>query len=85
MNKFGLIDIFTKLSSDKNAQDFLSTAVKSLLNGNEGKAVTPAPAPKTPSAQPTKKANNEAILSLLKRHDEISKSIDLAEKNKPLR
>ena len=80
MNKFSLIDAFTKLASDKNAINTLTNLVGGLVNGNknftENKQTTPTVT--------KSKYSQDAILSLLKKHEEMSKNIDLQNKNNPL-
>ena len=84
MNKFGLIDIFTKLSQDKNAVNLLTNAVSSLfnkssINANVKKDLSPN------ERKPVKtKYSQDAIISILKKHEELSKNIDLQNKNTPL-
>ncbi len=82
MNKFGLIDIFTKLSQDKNAVKLLTNTVNSLLNKNPASLSEQTEEKKIVQAKKLK-YSQEAILSLLKRHDELSKNIDLQIKNSP--
>ena len=80
MNKFSLIDVFTKLASDKNSLNTLSSLVNGLVNGSKNNTQQ-----KRQSSGPSKnKYSQEAILSLLKKHEEMSKNIDLKNKNHPL-
>ena len=75
MDKFGFIDIFTKLAQDKNVSNLLSSTINSLLSKPNLENKNAISINKTPPA----KRNNysqEAILNLLKRHNEISKNID---------
>lgn len=83
MNKFGLIDIFTKLSQDKNAVNLLANTVNTILNKKD---LTPFNNIKTKTNNQEikrEKYSKEAILSLYKRHEEMSKMIDLNLKNEP--
>ena len=80
MNKFGLIDVFTKLAQDKNTVSNISSVVNSLFNNSKLKQN--AKTNKTTDNSPNPYSQN-AIVSLLKRHEELSKQIDLNEKKKP--
>ena len=80
MNKFGLIDVFTKLAQDKNTVNNISSVVSSLLNNNKSNAKNTKV-----SDKPNNKYSQNAIITLLKRHDELSKQIDLIEKKPPLK
>ncbi len=83
MDKFGLINLFTKIAQDKNAQNLLTNAFNSLVNTSSEKVSDNGVKPKKPAQNKMKQHSQEAILNLLKRHDEISKNIDITEKNKP--
>ncbi len=83
MNKFGLINLFTKIAEDKNAQNLLSGAINSLFNNNGEKVNSSSVKTENPTPPQKIKHSQGAILNLLKRHDEISKNIDLNEKNNP--
>lgn len=83
MNKFGLIDIFTKLSQDKNAVNLLANTFNTLINKKEASSPINAQNKKTNQIKEKQKYSQEAILALYKRHEEMSKMIDLNSKNKP--
>ena len=80
MNKFSLIDVFTKLANDKNSLNTLTSLVNGLVSNNKN----PTQQTKQTTPNNEKKYSQEAILSLLKKHDEMSKNIDLKNKNNPL-
>ncbi len=77
MDKFGLFDIFTKLTQDKNVKNLLSSTLNSLFSQNFSKPKVEMPTKQSPNATKPNKYSQEAILNLLKRHDEISKNIDI--------
>ena len=85
MDKFGIFDILTKLSTNKTATDGLSEAVKkisnsllssqnSALNETREKVIVKNERSKKP------KFSQSAILQVLKKHDELSRQIDLNNK-----
>ena len=87
MDNFNLIDFISKLSTDKNAQNSISTVLNKLFNG--GSNSTNNQQSKKPE---TYNENSEVYRSpssytlysdMIKRHDEISKSIDQQVKNSP--
>ncbi len=83
MDKFGLINLFTKIAQDKNAQNLLSSAFNSLISNKGEKINDNSVKTQKPYKNNKPKYSQEAILNVLKRHDEISKNIDRNEKNKP--
>ena len=76
MDKFGLIDIFTKLAQNKNIENMLSSTLNSLFTKPPLQQKDSPPATPNTSKLNKNKYSQEAILNLLKRHDEISKTID---------
>ena len=79
MDKFGLFDIISKLTSNETALN----AITKLFSPSANKPNTEKEAP--PTSEPkrsTASYNKGAILSIIKRHDEISKAIDKREKEK---
>ncbi|MBO5851038.1 MAG: hypothetical protein J6R29_01750 [Clostridia bacterium] len=79
MDKFGIFDVLTKLASNKTATNGIINAVKNVsanLTNNENIAVKKSENSKEP------KFSKSAILSVLKKHEELSKQID-AKNKKP--
>lgn len=76
MDKFGIFDIFTKLAQDKNVQNLLSSTINSLISKPTLENKTNAPTKQNAPPVKHNKYSEEAILKVLKRHDEISKNID---------
>ncbi|MBR5438613.1 MAG: hypothetical protein IKV61_00125 [Clostridia bacterium] len=81
MDKFGIFDILTKLSSNKTATDGVIDAVKNISNNlkthkneelksGENKTIQKNDHAKKP------KYSQSAILEVLKKHEELSKKID---------
>ena len=81
MDKFGIFDILTKLSSNKTATDGVIDAVKNISNNlktyksedtknNENRTIHKNDHSKKP------KYSQSAILEVLKKHEELSKKID---------
>ena len=85
MDKFGIFDILTKLSTNKTATDGLCEAVKKISNSlSESQNTTPKATNEKVivkndhSKKP--KFSQSAILQVLKKHDELSKQIDINNK-----
>ena len=76
MDKFGIFDIFTKLAQDKNVQNLLSSTINTLISKPSLENKNNAPTKQSDQTIKRNKYSEEAILKLLKRHDEISKNID---------
>ncbi len=73
MDKFGIFDILTKLASNEKATNGIINAVKNVssnLKNNENIVVKKSENSKEP------KFSKSAILSVLKKHEELSKQID---------
>lgn len=69
MQKFGLFDLIDKLAPLKKAIDTITTKTPPANDFNKVLS-------NNTMEKPVKKANVQPILSLIKRHDEISKRID---------
>ena len=77
MDKFGIFDVLTKLSSNNDAKNGIMNAVKDLsLNLTNAPRFTPLESAKKEQSSKKPKYSHDAILQLLKRHDELSKQID---------
>lgn len=81
MNKFSLIDLFSKIASNKEAVTTITNVISNLVEkGTSNNKNTVA------KNIPTQKKDNvhskTAIISLMEKHDKLSREIDLKEKNK---
>ena len=79
MDKFGIFDILTKLASNEKATNGIINAVKSVssnLKNNENTIAKKSENSKEP------KFSKSAILSVLQKHEKLSKQID-AKNKKP--
>lgn len=88
MDKFGLFNAFTKLANNKTVEKTLTNALSSILQNavsqnNNTKEITKKQ-PTVMNAQKNKTLNKysqEYIISVMKKHDELSKKIDENLKN----
>lgn len=78
MDKFGLFDVISKLSSNENAINSISNIIKNIASNDNKKTNNYKPNPSNSFSY-----SPNAIQSILKRHEEISKKIDKEYKNSP--
>ena len=83
MDKFGLFDILNKLQVSEKQSNALQNLVSGFLNSNlikpNNKTNEKSESPK--SSEPPLYLKSDAILKVIKKHDLISKQIDLDNKN----
>ncbi len=77
MDKFGLFNSLSKLATNENALNSITKLIKTVASNNANQEIS-----NKPKANKVIKAHydTKAIQDVLKRHDEISKFIDLQNK-----
>ena len=81
MDKFGLFDFISKLSTDKEAQNSISTVINKLFsNGNTNKNEEKVNDTNTSSDVYRSPSSYSLYSDMIKRHDEISKKIPTDDK-----
>ena len=78
MDKFGIFDLISKLSSTENKDNPLSKLIDGLVSPNKNQATNAPQIKKGGNAhlKDTPRYNSDAILKIIEKHDKLSKQID---------